>query len=160
MFETLCTGEGGEEKRRFYPPAYLGLAALLMVGLHLLVPITQLVQGPYRYLGFLLLAAGLGIVIWVNAMFQHAGTTIKPFEESSALVVGGPFRYSRNPIYVGMVVFLLGVGVLLGSLTPLLVIPIFAFIIQRRFIHAEEAMLARTFGAHYDEYRARVRRWI
>jgi protein-S-isoprenylcysteine O-methyltransferase Ste14 len=160
MVETHSTASSGNGPRRIYPPAYLALAALLMVGLHLLVPIRQLVEGPYRYLGFLPLATGLGMAIWVNAMFQHAGTTIKPFEESSALVVGGPFGFSRNPIYLGMVVFLLGIGVLLGSVTPLLVIPIFVLIIDRRIIRAEEVMLARTFGAEYDAYRGRVRRWI
>jgi protein-S-isoprenylcysteine O-methyltransferase Ste14 len=89
-----------------------------------------------------------------------AQTTIKPYETSSALVTGGPYRFSRNPIYLGMVLFLVGLNLGLGSWSPLLAIPAFAFIIERRFIRAEEAALLRRFGDEYETYRRRVRRWI
>jgi protein-S-isoprenylcysteine O-methyltransferase Ste14 len=98
--------------------------------------------------------------LWVAGIFDRAGTTIKPFEESSALVTTGPFRVSRNPVYLGMVLGLLGVAVLAGSLSPFLVIPLFAVLIDRRFIQAEEAQLERTFGASYVAYKSQVRRWL
>jgi protein-S-isoprenylcysteine O-methyltransferase Ste14 len=79
---------------------------------------------------------------------------------SSALVVDGPFRFTRNPVYLGMVLFLFGVGVLLGSLTPFLVIPLFALVIDRRFVRVEEAMLTKAFGPSYSAYQSRVRRWL
>jgi protein-S-isoprenylcysteine O-methyltransferase Ste14 len=138
----------------------LTLAIVLRLVLHATIPIRRVVAGPWRWTGVPLLGVGVAVVLWVAAMFRRAGTTIRPFETSSALVARGPFRLSRNPIYLGMVVFLLGVALLAGSLSPFLVIPVFAWILDRRFIRAEEAILAKTFGPAYDTYRGRVRRWI
>jgi protein-S-isoprenylcysteine O-methyltransferase Ste14 len=108
----------------------------------------------------MLLALGAALVLWPAGLFNRAGTTIRPFERSSALVVSGPYRLSRNPIYLGMATMLAGVGVLAGSLTPFLVVPAFMGLIEMRFIRKEEAMLQEAFGAEYAAYRARVRRWI
>jgi protein-S-isoprenylcysteine O-methyltransferase Ste14 len=149
-----------ESPKRVYPPTYLLVAVVLMVCLHLLVPVRQVIFAPYRYLGLIPLAAGLVVVLSVAANFQRAGTTIKPFEESSTLVVSGVYRVTRNPIYLGMVCSLIGVGVLAGSVTPFLVVPAFAYMIDRRFIRAEEALLEQTFGSQYGAYKARVRRWL
>jgi protein-S-isoprenylcysteine O-methyltransferase Ste14 len=143
-----------------YPPVYWLTAALLMLGLHFSMPVRQLVHGRSRYLGVLLLAAGLAVILWAARIFDRAGTTIKPFEQSSALVDRGPYRYSRNPIYLGMVAGLTGIAVLAGSLTPFLVVPLFAFFIDRRFIRIEETQLRQTFGSEYDVYTAKVRRWL
>ena len=93
-------------------------------------------------------------------MFSRAGTTIKPFEESSALVTHGPYYFSRNPIYIGLVFALIGVGLAMGTIAPFAVVPIFIWLIHRRFILPEEAMLERTFGAAYAEYERQVRRWL
>lgn len=146
--------------RRLFPPKYLALAILLMIGLDRFAPLKQIVNWPWRYLGLIPFAVGLWFVLWVNAIFRRVGTTIKPFEESSFLVTEGPFRISRNPIYLGMCITLFGVAVLLGSLSPFLVVPTFAFLIDARFIRAEEAILARKFGRPYGDYMGRVRRWL
>jgi protein-S-isoprenylcysteine O-methyltransferase Ste14 len=106
------------------------------------------------------MAAGLVLNMWGSRLFDRTGTTIKPFETSSALVLHGPYRVSRNPMYLGMVVFLFGVWVLAGSITPFLVVVGFAYFIDRRFIRPEEAMLEQAFGSQYASYRARVRRWV
>ena len=76
------------------------------------------------------------------------------------MVTAGLFAYSRNPIYVGLVAALLGIFVALGSLTPIVIVPPFIYIIRTRFIAAEERMLEDTFGDAYRDYRNRVRRWI
>ena len=150
----------GEARKPIYPPRYVLLSALLMLVLHFLVPIRQLVDGPVRLLGIVPMAAGLAIVVWAAGLFDRAGTTIKPFEKSSVLVERGPYRLSRNPIYLCMVLSLAGLGVILGSLAPLLVVPAFAALIDRRFIRAEEAMLQQAFGSAYTDYKTRVRRWL
>ena len=93
-------------------------------------------------------------------MFSRAGTTIKPFEESSALVTHGPYYFSRNPIYIGLVLVLIGVGLVMGTIAPFAVVPIFIWLIQRRFILPEEAMLEKTFGSVYVAYKRQVRRWL
>ncbi len=143
-----------------YPPFYFLLAIALMIGLHRLAPGRRILSIPYRYPGAILLAAGILVVVWAAWIFHRTGTTIRPFEESSALVVSGPYRVTRNPIYLAMVFGLLGVGVILGSLTPFVVIPPFAYLLDRRFIRAEEAQLERTFGSRYAAYKAAVRRWL
>jgi protein-S-isoprenylcysteine O-methyltransferase Ste14 len=143
-----------------YPPTYFLVAVLLMLGLHFLIPVKQVIRSPYRYLGLVPMAAGLVLNMWGSRLFDRTGTTIKPFETSSALVLHGPYRVSRNPMYLGMVVFLFGVWVLAGSITPFLVVVGFAYFIDRRFIRPEEAMLEQAFGSQYASYRARVRRWV
>ena len=143
-----------------YPPTYFVVAVLVMAGLHFLVPVNQVISFPYRYFGLVPLAAGVVLNMWGSRLFDRTGTTIKPFESSSSLVIRGPYRVSRNPMYLGMVVFLLGAGVLAGSITPFLVVVAFAYLIDRRFIRTEEAMLEQRFGSQYASYRARVRRWV
>jgi protein-S-isoprenylcysteine O-methyltransferase Ste14 len=93
-------------------------------------------------------------------LFRKLHTTVKPFEESAVLVTSGPYRLSRNPMYLGFVLILTGTAILLGSLTPFLVIPVYAALIDRVFIQAEERMLARKFGAEWQTYRGETRRWI
>ena len=145
---------------RVPPPVYFLLALLLMVGLHLAFPVVQVIQVPYRYGGLGFVLGGILLVLWAVRLFGQAGTTIKPFRQSSALVVRGPYRLTRNPMYVAMVGVLVGIGVLLGSLSPVLIIPLFVALIDVRFIRSEEGALERTFGAEYVDYTARVRRWL
>jgi len=92
--------------------------------------------------------------------FHQVQTTIKPFEESSTLVMDGVFQISRNPMYLGFVFILTGIAILLRSLSPYLMIPAFAFLIDRTYIKAEEGMLAEKFGATWEAYKAKTRRWL
>jgi protein-S-isoprenylcysteine O-methyltransferase Ste14 len=131
-----------------------------MTGLHFLAPVAQLVHAPYTYLGLALLVAGFATIVGTAVAFHRAGTTIKPFEQSSVLITGGLYRITRNPIYVSMVVALVGLAVFLGSASPVLVVPAFAYLVDRRFIRPEETMLEQTFGAEYAAYKKRVRRWV
>jgi protein-S-isoprenylcysteine O-methyltransferase Ste14 len=85
---------------------------------------------------------------------------VKPFEQPSALVTNGVFRLSRNPMYVGFVLILGGVAILLGTVSPYVVVAAFAVVMDRRFIRAEEQALHGRFGAEWASYRSRVRRWI
>ena len=131
-----------------------------MVGFHYAFPVRQVIHFPYRYSGMVFVLGGILLVLWAVRLFGQAGTTIKPFQESSALVVGGPYRLTRNPMYVGMVGVLFGIGLLLGSLSPFIIIPLFVALIDVRFIRSEEAALERIFGARYGDYKAQVRRWL
>ncbi len=151
---------GQPSKHPVLPPIYFFGAVALMVALDRFLPLITLIEPPVTYLGWVLFALAVAAVLAVNWQFKRAGTTIKPFQESSALVTAGLFAYSRNPIYVSMVAALLGIFVALGSLTPIVIVPPFIYIIQTRFIAAEERMLEDTFGDAYRDYRNRVRRWI
>src|SRR5438094_494295 len=82
------------------------------------------------------------------------------FQEASAVIPSGPYRFTRNPIYLSMASLLLGAAVFAGSLSPFVVVPAFILIIEKLFISTEEAMLAQRFPAEYAAYSARVRRWL
>ncbi len=142
------------------PPVYLLAAILAMVALGVWLPGRQVLEGPWRWAGLAPIVAGLGLVFWVARLFHQHGTTIKPGDVSSDLLTGGPFRISRNPIYLGMTSILIGLAIALGSLTPWLVVPLFVALVARNVIPVEESMLQETFGEQYTQYRARVRRWI
>ena len=120
----------------------------------------RLISPPYTYLGWIAFAAGVIVAVAVKLRFDRAGTPIKPYEISEYLVTDGLFAYSRNPVYVGMILGLSGIVVVLGTLTPAFVVPVFAYLIRVRYIALEERMLEERFGDAYRDYAKRVRRWI
>jgi protein-S-isoprenylcysteine O-methyltransferase Ste14 len=146
--------------RKLLPPAYVLTAIVLMVALHLVAPAARLISSPWNILGIIPLAVGIVINVVADRAFRRAGTTVKPFQESSALIMTGVFRLSRNPMYLGFVLVVLGIAVITGSLTPLVVVPAFALLLDRNFIAAEERMLEERFGSVWLEYKKSVRRWI
>jgi protein-S-isoprenylcysteine O-methyltransferase Ste14 len=150
----------GPESRFVVPPVYFLVALLLMAFFHHVAPGARLLEAPYRYAGIVLIALALGVIAWSAVLFRRAGTNIRPFLPSTALVVAGPYRFTRNPMYLGMAGILLGAAVYMGSITPFVVIPAFMAIISERFIAPEEAKLEAAFGLAYLDYKARVRRWL
>ena len=149
-----------KHKPKILPPVYLLVAALLMAGLNYFVPIHPILTAPITYLGAGLIAFGIFIVVWPAATFGKVGTPIKPLEESTHLVTNGMYRITRNPMYLGMVAILLGIAVLFGNITPFVIVPIFAWLIQTRFVNLEEPLLEETFGDEYARYKQKVRRWL
>jgi protein-S-isoprenylcysteine O-methyltransferase Ste14 len=149
-----------EQKRRIVPPVYLVLTLASMGALHRWAPIARLIEPPYSYLGALLIMAGIVIAAHSAFAFTKAGTPVIPFERSTALVTNGFYRVTRNPMYLGMVLVLLGTAVVLGTASPLIPIPVFILIIQTRFIAGEERFLQELFGEQYLTYKSRVRRWL
>ena len=135
-------------------------ALLAMAGLHYAIPLARVVDPPLSYLGLVPLVIGITIAATAARMFDRAGTPIRPFERSTKLVTAGPYRYTRNPMYVGLTLILIGVWLLLGTASAALPIGIFVWIIQSRFIRGEERFLDEIFGEQYRGYKSRVRRWI
>src|SRR5262245_7999430 len=146
--------------QRIPPPVLFVLALVLVVVLHRYFPVASVIPSPWHYTGIALAALGVAFGVWPVVLFRRARTTIIPFQESSALITDGPYRLTRNPIYLGMVLLLIAGSVFAGSLSPFAVIPGFIVIIQRFFISTEEAMLVQRFPAQYTAYSAKVRRWL
>ncbi|MGI9429038.1 MAG: methyltransferase family protein [Bythopirellula sp.] len=142
------------------PPHVLLVAILLSLALDRWLPLVRLWGSPGGYVGAAIIACGFLVNIYCALQFRRHQTTIIPFRESSALLTEGLYRYTRNPIYVSMVVVLLGFAIAWGSLSPWIVPPLFAWIITKRFVRYEEAMLLDAFGEEYHDYCRRVRRWI
>ncbi|HUL02416.1 MAG TPA: isoprenylcysteine carboxylmethyltransferase family protein [Gemmatimonadales bacterium] len=146
--------------RKPLPPLLFLVALLLELALHFLLPVAHLVPPPWNLLGLTLIVGGLAITVIADQQFTRARTPVNPFASPSTLVTHGAFRFSRNPMYLGMVAALAGVGVILGTLTPLSVPLVYAAIIQQQFIRAEEVTLLQRFGPRYATYAERVRRWL
>lgn len=103
---------------------------------------------------------GLALAIWAAMTFRRAGTSFQLHGESSTLTTSGPFRISRNPMYLSMLTWLSGLAVLLGSLTAFL-FPILLFLaVNFLIIPLEERNMERLFGELYTEYKQGVRRWL
>jgi len=102
---------------------------------------------------------GIGLAGWSAFWFLRKKTTIEPRNVPTTLIVEGPFRINRNPIYTGMVLILLGFAFWLGDLVALIPVMLFPLIITLRFIRGEEAQLRETFGAEADDYISKTRRW-
>ena len=147
-------------RRKIYPPIWLlfGLIAIFWLNEYLPGPRYTSVAG--QVIGGALILAGLVLLVTANGLFTRAGTNVIPFHDVTALVTSGVYRLSRNPMYLGMVLVLLGVAVTVGATTALAVPPLFAVIVQLRFIQGEEQMLREAYPQEYPAYCAKVRRWI
>jgi protein-S-isoprenylcysteine O-methyltransferase Ste14 len=143
----------------FPPLIYLAGLAIGVV-LHLVRPVQLLPRVLSLILGGGLIATGGLLVRSAFATMNRAQTNIDPFEPTTAIVSDGPFRYTRNPIYLSLALIYTGVAALINSLTVLVPLPFVLVLVQRGVIEREEAYLERKFGVEYTQYKARVRRWI
>lgn len=146
--------------KKLLPPSYLFFSILLMVGLNFVLPLVKGIDYPWSLLGCVPLLTGIVLNLIADRAFKRAGTTVKPFEESSVLITSGVFRISRHPMYLGMVLIILGIAMVMGTLTPFFVIPVFVLLIQNRFIAVEERMLEARFGSKWLDYKMCVRQWF
>jgi protein-S-isoprenylcysteine O-methyltransferase Ste14 len=142
------------------PDGYFVIMLVLSVLLHYAFPILPLISAPYRFAGIVLLAVGFSMAWAANIVLLKKGTSIKPFQIPHVLVTGTSFKFSRNPVYLGMTFALFGVEIVLGSLSPFIFPIVFVVIIDKLFIPDEESNLEKVFGEKYRDYKARVRRWI
>ncbi|MEJ2565438.1 MAG: isoprenylcysteine carboxylmethyltransferase family protein [Gammaproteobacteria bacterium] len=142
------------------PPGYLLIAIVIMLALHFSFPMEALLYYPLNLAGAIPLLVGIILNIMADKLFKQHNTTVKPFQKSSALITSGTYRICRHPMYLGMVFILLGLAVLLGSWLSFLVLPVFAVVMELRFVRVEERMLEQKFGKSWLAYKQRVRRWI
>ena len=146
--------------RKALPPTYLLLTMAVMLVLHFSFPLKRLASYPSNLLGCIPLLAGAALNLMADKALKIYKTTVKPFQVSTALVTTGAYRICRHPMYLGMVLMLIGLALLLGSLSPFLAVVIFALLMELIFVRAEEQMLEKEFGERWLVYKQRVRRWI
>lgn len=149
-----------ERSRRIIPPVWFAFALAAMVALHRFAPLGRFIELPLAWAGLAPLIGGLLMAANAAGAFRRAGTPVLPFTPSTALVTDGFYRWTRNPMYLGLALMLAGVAVLLGSWSTLLPIAVFAAIIQGNFILGEERFLEEIFGERYLAYKRSVRRWF
>lgn len=167
--ETLPARALRDDSIRIHPfmnvpvPWVFVLMFLVGLGLHYLTPLTIQSAGIIfisRITGMVLTVGGALIAFSSLGIFRAARTTTVPFETPSKLITSGPYRFSRNPMYVGLTLIYLGVAGIQVQIWPVLLLPLLAIYIHRVVIPVEEARLRGVFGDAYEQYCARTRRWV
>jgi protein-S-isoprenylcysteine O-methyltransferase Ste14 len=146
-----------------FPPFIYAGAFALGYGVHRFLPVHLWPNTPppvARAVAWGLLGVGLGVSASAVFLFRRAGTTPNPTQPTTAIVVRGPYRFTRNPMYVGLLALYVGLTVLVNSLWLLALVPVIVALVQRQVIVREEAYLEAKFGDEYRAYKGRVRRWL
>jgi protein-S-isoprenylcysteine O-methyltransferase Ste14 len=149
---------------RVFPPGVPLATILLGIGLHQLWPLGLgfEIAAPARYWigGAIAVGAAALLGFWSVMLFRRSGQSENPWKPTPRIVDRGPFRFTRNPMYLQMLLVCIGVAVMLQNGWILVLTPVCAWVLQRFAIEAEEAYLERKFGDAYLAYKRRVRRWI
>lgn len=145
---------------RLIPPVVYFVPLSVMWALHAWRPWTIPGGGALTVAGLALVVTGIALTLWSFTTLRRAHTTVIPWGQVSAMVTTGPFRWSRNPIYLADAIAYLGGTLLIHSWWPLLVLPAVLMVIRRKVIDREEGYLTVRFGDGYREYQLRVRRWL
>lgn len=144
----------------FPPPlAYMGFLVLGWAAGRL-APLPGFADGWADPVALVCSVAGLALMFSALGLFRRAGTDPLPFRPTTALVFAGPYRFTRNPMYLGMALVYAGAALLFDLTWALLLLPIVVLVIQTQVIAREERYLDATFGEEYRAYRRRVRRWL
>jgi protein-S-isoprenylcysteine O-methyltransferase Ste14 len=157
---TQSAGDGTTRRSalRIYPPLLAGGLLLATLVIHLFTEHGAVAL--HHLLGLLLVAGGVGLSAFAAALFQARETTKHPYGAPAAFVSEIPYTVTRNPMYVGLAVTLLGFAIFFGSIVMAAAPVIFVVAIDRLLIPGEEAAMEGRFGESYREYKARVRRWL
>ncbi len=144
------------------PPVYGLLTALLIWWLNHQLPGLKLISEIAQYIGLVLIATGFIIELLALRLFYRNRTTPNPFSPAKAdkIVVTGLYQYTRNPMYLGLLISLTGWAIYLGNLLAFICLPLFVLILNKMQIQPEERILKEKFGQPYKDYLARVRRWL
>lgn len=147
-------------KIRRPPPLLLTLIfAVSMFGMDRIFPTFRVID-PITKFGIVLMGLGVLLILIAAGLFKWRKTTINPFGQPAVVVRDGVYRFSRNPMYLGMLLVLMGTGIWLGNILALLLAPGFVWIMTRWYILPEEQLMDARFGDQYRLYRRQVRRWI
>ena len=143
------------------PPIAWAVAVLAGLALNWLMPLPFVPAAvPAGWLGAMIFALALALVAWAIATISRADSNVPTNRPTTTIVDTGPYHFSRNPIYLGMALGLIGLAIAFNSLWLLLTLVPFALVIRYGVVAREEAYLERKFGDVYRRYRARVRRWL
>ena len=143
------------------PPLAWGLAIIAGLALGWLAPLPFLPAGtPAGWLGGIVIILALALGFWAVVTMTRAGSNVPTNRPTTTIVESGPYRFTRNPIYLGMFLVLIGLAIAIDDLWLLVTLVPFALVIRYGVVAREEAYLERKFGDVYRAYRSRVRRWL
>jgi protein-S-isoprenylcysteine O-methyltransferase Ste14 len=121
---------------------------------------SSLIRAFTRVLGAALLVVGVAIIVWAQLIFHKEHTTTDPAQTSLKLITWGPYRFTRNPMYIGLFLTFIGIDGIVTFVWSLLLLPPVFYYVNWIVIPVEEKQLKKTFGKTYENYCKRVRRWI
>lgn len=143
------------------PPLAWGLAVLAGLSLDWLAPLPFLPAAvPAAWLGATVFVLALALVVWAIVTMSRAGSNVPTNRPTTTIVENGPYRFTRNPIYLGMFLGLTGLGIAFDNLWLLIMLVPFVIVIRYGVVAREEVYLDRKFGDSYRVYHSRVRRWL
>jgi protein-S-isoprenylcysteine O-methyltransferase Ste14 len=143
------------------PPLAWGLAVIAGLALNWLVPLPFLPADlPAGWLGAIVFVLALALFAWAVVTITRAGSNVPTNRPTTTIVESGPYRFTRNPIYLGMFLGLIGLAIAFDNLWLLMMLVPFALVIRYGVVAREEAYLERKFGDVYRGYRSRVWRWL
>ena len=145
------------------PPPVLTVLSIAAIGLSgRLVPSIESSSIFYTCAASLCSGVGIGFLIWAGVLFEKEKTTVNPFRpnKTASIVDSGPYRFTRNPMYLGMILLIIGSGFWFQQWTSILVVIAFWFYMNETQIKPEERALTEKFEEEYVDYMSKVRRWI
>jgi len=143
-----------------HPTVFMVLWAVSSFGLQALWPLELPELALSEWLGRTVIVLGGLLMVWAQIVFRNHGTTTEHSKPTTALITGGPFRFSRNPIYLALILIFAGLSLAYGNAWGLIMTVLFLIVVVRFTIRPEEEYLARVFEADYSRYRSSVRRWL
>ncbi len=142
------------------PPLMMLLCILGMIAYDRFGSPTTAVSGTAVNIGYFLIIVGIALPAWSALIFRRVETNIIPYKSPEKMVTEGPFRFSRNPMYLGMLLVISGVAVRLGNYESLAFVALFFAVANWWYIPFEETKMHAVFGDGFDSYKQSVRRWI
>ncbi len=143
------------------PPLLLALCLMGIVAVNFFgIAVITLLSGPVKFVGYVLIGLGAFLPVWGARLFHQHETNILPYLDPDRIVTSGPFAFSRNPMYLGMLTLLLGLAVLYGTALSFIFPLVYFAVANRWYIPFEEERMAEVFGDEFIAYKVKVRRWL
>jgi protein-S-isoprenylcysteine O-methyltransferase Ste14 len=149
-----------EKKPLLIPPTYFYIFSILAISVRFIFPQTTFVRFPVSLLGLVLIIFGFWLIIYSWQLFQKNNTPENYKDQSTCLVTENIYQYSRNPMYVGTIFVLIGIGIFTGSYLSFIFPVLFWIVMNYSNIPFEEAKMEKEFGKKFQEYKNQTRRWI
>ena len=142
-------------------PPHIAFTLLLLSWLSdYFFPQFRFINGKFKYIGLIIFLAGLSITFYSFYLFKKNKTPIIPGTKPTFVVQSGPYKFTRNPMYIGVTFALLGISIYIGNLLSLISPLIFFILMNLIYIPFEEKLMENIFGKHYLDYKKKVRRWF
>jgi protein-S-isoprenylcysteine O-methyltransferase Ste14 len=149
-----------EKLLAYRPPRIAAILLLFTVSLYYFSPTGTILHIPYQLIGSISIIGGFTVMMWAWFQFKMAETAVCPTAETAALVTKGAYRICRNPMYLGMLLMLIGIAFLMGAVQAFFAPTAFYIIMDKVFIPYEEEKLQKGYEDRYAGYMKRTRRWL